>query len=62
VPQLTLLKIVFESGYILCVSTAPPLVTFSMARYEGLLLNGLLDMLADHARFDFSQHCQNLSV
>src|SRR2546430_2256866 len=33
VPQSTLLKIVFESGYILCVSTAPPPVTFSMARY-----------------------------
>ena len=34
VPQSTLLKIVFESGYILCVSTAPPPVTFSMARYD----------------------------
>ena len=33
VPQSTLIKIVFESGYILCVSTAPPLVTFSMARW-----------------------------
>src|ERR1700694_4943259 len=38
VPQSALLKIVFESGYILCVSTAPPPVTFSMARYGDLLL------------------------
>src|SRR5437899_9972650 len=36
VPQSTLIKIVFESGYILCVSTAPPLVTFSMARLTRL--------------------------